>query len=569
MSPSSCLSRPGTLLRLLSFITAAGMIFPIAFTLAQDEGREMEAIGKSKDPRAILAKLFPSGSTHQSVMMPMRDGVKLATEIFIPPGPGPWPVLFTRGYYGRLAGTVYADRGGSQKGGFAFVSQAARGTDTSEGKGTHDFTRPDFEIKDCTDALDWIAKQSWSNGRIFMAGSSGNGIGSAIAYLTKSPHLVGSVSDISAAFPYYYWGFENGVRRDFLRWFSNTNAGKPPAEWPKPTIQHFDLAQWEKILNEAAPDNKTVLSLNTGWYDLNSEGPLDYFSKFAAFGKVFVTIQPKAHGNDPKYTWPQKGRPRMPILPDLINGTNIPAKSQLVYYLMGNFRDPNSPGNIYKTTDVWPVPHTPTPYYLHSDGALSSTKPAGEVPPKDFSYDPKKPAPSYGGNGSVSPSRTGPADQSPLKERPDVLRFISAPLEAPLEITGKIRADLYISTDVPDTLFVIKVVDIHPDGYEMLLRETAMMGRYAEELKEKPAPLEKDRIYHLKADLGSTAILMDKGHRLGVLVTSSSAGSYEVHPNSFDPVMSYDQSPVAHQHIHVSEKNPSSITLPVVGAAAP
>lgn len=536
---------------------------------AQEEGREMEAIGKTTDPKAILAKNFPPGSTHQSVMMPMADGVKLATEIFTPPGEGPWPVLFTRGYYGRLAGAVYADRGGSKKGGFVFVSQAARGTDTSEGKGTYDVTRPDFEIQDCRDALDWIAKQSWCNGKIYMAGASGNGIGSAIAYLAKSPHLAGAVSDISAAFPYYYWGYENSVRRDFLQWFRVTNGGQAPPEWPKPTIHKFDPTAWERVLNDAAADNKTVLSLNTGWYDLNSEGPLDFFAKFASTGKIFVTVQPKAHGNDPKYTWPQKGRTRLPTLPDLITDTKIPAKSQLVYYLMGNYRDPNSIGNIYKTTDVWPVPNTPTPYYFHADGTLSTVRPAGDDQPKTFAYDPKKPAPSYGGNGSVAPTRTGPADQSPLKERADVLRFISPPLETPLEITGKIRADLFVSTDVPDTLFVVKVVDIHPDGYEMLLRESAGMGRYVEELKDNPAPLEKGRVYQLKIDLGSTAILMDKGHRLGVLVTSSSEGSYEVHPNSFEPVTSYEKSPVANQSIHLSEKYPSSITVPVIGAGAP
>jgi len=67
-------------------------------------------------------------------------------------------------------------------------------------------------------------------------------------------------------------------------------------------------------------------------------------------------------------------------------------------------------------------------------------------------------------------------------------------------------------------------------------------------------------------DLRSTAIILDKGHRLGVLVTSSTKPEYEVHPNSFEPVMNFDNSPVAHQTIHLSSKYPSSVILPVVPA---
>lgn len=531
-------------------------------SFAQAEGREMEAIGKPQDPQAVLGKMFPPGSTHQSFMVPMRDGVKLATDVFLPPGPGPWPVVFSRGYYGRMAGAVYADRAGSKKGGIAFVCQDARGVYDSEGKGASDYTQPDFEINDCADSLAWIASQPWCNGRIGMAGASGNGIGAAIAYLAKSPHLTMASSDISAAFPYYYWGFENGVRRDFLSWFRN--AGGAPPEWPKPTVPKIDVKRWDQILNQAAQGNKTPLVMTTGWYDLNSEGPLDYFSKFAESGKVFLTVRPRAHGADPKYTWPQKGSPRMPALADVLAGKDVSQESTLVYYLMGDFRDPNSPGNVYKTTHVWPVPHTPTPFYFTSEGGLSRDKPTGDAGVVSFDYDPKDPAPAVGGNGSVTPSKTGPADQRPLNTRKDVVRFVSAPLDTPLEITGKLRGDLYVTTDVPDTLFVVKVVDIHPDGYEMLLRESAVMGRYATDFAGDPQPLQKGKVYHLNLDLGSTAVLMNSGHRLGVLVTSSSKGSYEVHPNSFDPVNSYDNAPIAHQGIYASNAYPSSVSIPVV-----
>jgi putative CocE/NonD family hydrolase len=117
---------------------------------------------------------------------------------------------------------------------------------------------------------------------------------------------------------------------------------------------------------------------------------------------------------------------------------------------------------------------------------------------------------------------------------------------------------------VPDTQFVVKFTDIQPDGYEMIVRESATMARYAKEFNGTPAPLEKGKVYQLDLDLWSTAMVFAKGHKIGVIVTSSSKDAFEVHSNSFDPVMSYDKSPVAHQQIYFTKDHPSCLTLPVV-----
>lgn len=529
----------------------------------QAEGSETEAIGRPKDPQIVLQKSFPAGTTHETVMVPMRDDVKLATDIFIPPGQGPWPVLFTRGYYGRLAGWVYADRAGSKNGAFVFVCQDARGVQDSEGKGTAQITKPDFEINDCADSLKWIAAQKWCNGKIGMVGSSGNGVGATLAFLTKDPHLVASRPSITAGYPIYYWGFSNGVARWlYLNWFGNT--GIKIDKWPKPHTETFDLPRWKEILAGAAKDNPTDISLSTGWYDLGSEAVLDYFEAFAPTCKITAMVRPYSHKANPEFTWPQKPFPfPVPnIQQALLKDAKTP-KSLLAYYVMGNFRDPASPGNFYKVTSVWPVPCRPTTYYFHANGGLSTEHPIEPDASQTFAYDPKNPAPTIGGNATYD-KNAGPFDQRPLRDRPDILRFVSAPLEQPLEITGKLWADLYFSTDVPDTEFVVKVVDIHPDGYEMLIRESAGMARYAEDFQGKPQPLEKSKVYHLKLDLWSTAIVLDKGHRLAIFVTSSSATAYEVHPNSFEPVMSYEKSPIAHQVIYLSKDYPSNVIIPVV-----
>ncbi len=549
--------------KFLPLLFSISIVFIHQPALGQAEGNETEAIGRPKDPQIVLQKVFPPGTTHQTVMVPMRDGVKLATDVFIPPGTGPWPVLFTRGYYGRLAGAVYADRAGAKEGSFVFVCQDARGCYDSEGKDTAKITEPDFEINDCSDALDWIVAQKWCNGKIGIVGSSGNGVGAAIAFLVKNPHLVASRPSITTGYPIYYWGFSNGVARWlYLNWFGNT--GLKVDKWPKPHTATFDIPRWKEILASAAKDNPTDISLSTGWYDLGSEAVLDYFEAFAPSCKITAVVRPYAHKANPVFNWPSKPFPfpMSNIQQALLKGATT-KKSQLAYYLLGNFRDPKSPGNFYKVTDVWPVPNTPTSYYFGKDGALSQEKPTAAEASESFTYDPKNPAPTIGGNATYD-KNAGPFDQRPLKDRKDILRFIGAPLEQPLEITGKLWADLYFSTDVPDTEFVVKVVDIHPDGYEMLIRESAGMARYAEDFNGTPKPLEKGRVYHIKMDLWSTAIVLDKGHRLAVFVTSSSSTAYEVHPNSFEPVMSYEKSPIAQQTIYMSEKYPSHITVPVV-----
>ncbi|PTY01603.1 X-Pro dipeptidyl-peptidase-like protein [Verrucomicrobia bacterium LW23] len=537
------------------------------------EGRETENVGKPNDYTKLLASSFPAGTRVENVRVKMRDGVELATDVFIPPGDGPFPVLFSRGYYGRLNATKGAQ--GTKEGGMIFIVQDCRAVYDSAGqRGRPDLVEPDFEMNDCRDALDWIAKQPWCNGKIGMVGASGNGINPSVAALVKHPNLVMASPSISSPYPYYYWGFSNGVRRGLYSWLGHTSYNVKGG--PLPTLPKYDEAKWREILAGAAEDNPTVLTCTGGWYDIATEAVLDTFAALAAKGKVFARISPNAHAGNPAYPWPSGGRvagaAAVPRLWDYLQGKGkIPEKSQLIYYVMGSFRDPSGPGNFFKTTDVWPVPSTPTEWYLQPGGGLAKSKPAaaagGEGTAQSYEYDPKNPAPSLGGNYTYL-AVAGPADQRPLLERKDVIHFASAPLEEPLQITGKVLATLYVSADVPDTTFIVKFTDIHPDGYQMILRESAAMGRNAVELKGA-APMEKGRVYKLEMDLWSTAIVLAKGHRLGVIITGSSKEAYQVHPNSFEPVQNLDNAPVAKHSIHFSAEHPSAITLPVVPVDAP
>lgn len=132
-----------------------------------------------------------------------------------------------------------------------------------------------------------------------------------------------------------------------------------------------------------------------------------------------------------------------------------------------------------------------------------------------------------------------------------------------MEITGKLTAELYVSSDVPDTTFTAKLIDVYPDGYEAILKDSIVMGRYHAGY-DKESPMEKGNIYKLSMDMWSLAYVINKGHKIAVHISSSNDKKYEVHPNSFQPVMNLNDAPIARNTIHISPDHPSHLVLPVV-----
>jgi predicted acyl esterase len=527
------------------------------------DGKEWAASGGKFNAEKTLADL-PAGYRFEHVMVAMRDGVALATTMFLPPGDGPWATILIRTPYERNGGAKYF-KSLCAKGSYACVIQDPRGDGDSQGKPLADPVNSENEIADSYDTIDWIAKQPWSNGRVGMTGGSGNGMAAAMAYLCKHPALVVVEPANSAGNTALYWGFENGVRRKLYEWLNQRNL--KVSEWPRPTIYHYDRAHWNSLLDEAAKDNKTVYLGSDGWFNIFGDSAVDFFEKFGPSGKVFIAVNASAHGahcdKGVKFKiGPAAGAAPMPSFLDVLDGKVKPEKSQILYAVLGDVTDPSAPGNVKRASPVWPPTHVPTPFYLTPSGGLS-LKPAATTGKISFPYDPANPVPSLGGGWSFGNDPNGAVDQRPLADRKDVVRLVSEPLDSPLEIAGKIRADLFISSDAPDTLFVVKLVDIYPDGQEILLREAAAMARYRDGF-DKPAPLEPGKTVRLAFDCNSIAAVFNKGHRIGVFITSSSSPAYEVHPNTYEPAASADQMKAAIQNIHISPTAPSSIILPVV-----
>jgi putative CocE/NonD family hydrolase len=150
--------------------------------------------------------LFAQSS--QTVMVPMRDGVNLATNIYLPAGDGPWPVVLTRTPYNKNAAAGSAANYNQR--GYALIAQDVRGRYESEGE-----NRPfETDIEDGYDTVEWIAAQAFSNGKIGIFGTSAPGITSNLAAAAAPPHLTAAYVTVAPDSLFYRSRFVGGVFKE-------------------------------------------------------------------------------------------------------------------------------------------------------------------------------------------------------------------------------------------------------------------------------------------------------------------------------------------------------------------
>jgi uncharacterized protein len=200
------------------------------------------------------------------------------------------------------------------------------------------------------------------------------------------------------------------------------------------------------------------------------------------------------------------------------------------------------------------------------DGRLTWQKPAGSSPADRFRYDPNDPVPSLGGNNCCgTPTPAGPRDQRPIERRLDVLVYTSEPLGQEIEVTGPVKVVLHASSDAPDTDFVAKLVDVHPDGTSYNMAEGIVRARYRESVAA-PTPLTPGKVYRFEIDMVGTSVAFLKGHRIRVHVTSSHFPQFDRNPNTGARFGTTSDVRVAEQTIVHDADHPSHILLPVIPA---
>ena len=101
----------------------------------------------------------------------------------------------------------------------------------------------------------------------------------------------------------------------------------------------------------------------------------------------------------------------------------------------------------------------------------------------------------------------------------------------PLEVTGSVRVKLFVASDAPDTDFTAKLVDIYPDGREIAILNGIQRVKFRKGF-DKPDPLPPGSVGELTIDCWSISIIFNKGHRIGLQISSSNWPRYEINPNT-------------------------------------
>ncbi|HLG17107.1 MAG TPA: CocE/NonD family hydrolase [Blastocatellia bacterium] len=531
-------------------------------------------------PLAIIVShgaLFPvapqqsapsTATTPVEQMVAMRDGVKLATSIYLPEGNGPWPVVLVRTPYGKS--TQSGGFAGWNKRGFALVVQDCRGTFKSEGE-----YRPFMnDHLDGYDTIEWIAKQQWSNGKIGMYGGSAMGITANLASMMNPPHLVATFVLVARSSIYHQSSFIGGVFRKELNepWLKRMKADWVLAETFKHNVYDgfFDLAEMPKHWHEVH-----VPSYNYGgWYDIFSQGNIDNFVGLQsrgggiAAGHQKLIMGPWGHGSIDEVKYPPNSgvnptEEAMRWFDYWLNGKDngIMDEPPVRYYVMGDVTDLKAPGNEWRTAIGWPVPSRTTPYFLDAGGKLSEKLPKEQESKESYAYDPKNPVPTIGGQNLFA--KKGPMDQRAVGDRKDILKFATEPLASPVEITGRVTVELWAESDAPDSDFMAKLVDVYPDGTERLVLDSAVRARFREGF-DGEAFMKKGEVYKFTIDLWSTSLIFNKGHRIAIHVTSSNDPRFDPNPNTGKPMRADNETRAAINSIHHDRAHPSRALLPVV-----
>jgi uncharacterized protein len=218
----------------------------------------------------------------------------------------------------------------------------------------------------------------------------------------------------------------------------------------------------------------------------------------------------------------------------------------------------------WRYAERWPPPAArPRRLYLRGDGRLDADAPGGR--PRQYRYDPRRPIPTLGGRNMLISA--GPHDQRPVQALPDYgLIYRGKELARPLTIAGNVRATLHVQSDRPDTDFVAKLIDLHPDGSAMLLMDGITRALYRD-LSRKPRPLTADRAERLTVDLGHIHHTFAAGHRIEMDVTSSNFPRHARNTNSGNPILANDTDAdilVAANLVHHADRTPSFVELPVL-----
>ncbi|MCA6585050.1 MAG: CocE/NonD family hydrolase [Pseudanabaena sp.] len=543
----------------------------------------------------------------RQVKIPMRDRCNLTADIYRPKGVNtPLPVLLMRLPYGRaIASTcTYAHPSWYAHQGYIVVIQDVRGCGTSDGE----FYPFRNEYEDGFDTVEWCAKKlDGSNGRIGMYGFSYQGVTQFQAAVQQPEGLVTICPSMATADLYHGWFYFGGaVCLDFdINWALQLAQNR--AWYLKQEPQATKLFETQKQSArwlESAPLSEIALFKNPDFGDFgkfffdwignqqaNDEywqklNPLSYFDRYdlpalhiAGWADIFIeaTIntyhQAKSATKKPQHliVAPWQHLPWLPKVGELDFGENAVSKidqlqidwfdfwlkeidngisdrSPIQLFLMGK--------NHWLDLPEFPQSSIIQNLYLASNKQLTPQSPINNHQlPDIYVYDPRNPNPS---------TNYGFYDQRNVHQRWDVMVYQSDELDEDLAIAGIPQFILYAATTAPDTDWVIKLLDIYPDGRQMLVSMGVLRTKFRNSWTE-PEWIESDVVNKYLIDLRPTCQNFAKGHRIGIAISSSAFPIIERHSNTkkLPSEATISDFVEAIQQIFYGMEYPSHLQLPI------
>ncbi|NKB72240.1 MAG: CocE/NonD family hydrolase [Candidatus Latescibacteria bacterium] len=542
--------------------------------------------------------------TRENIAMPMRDGVALRANLFLPDAPGPFPALLHRTPYGKAA----AGYERYVRAGYAVLSQDARGRYASDGEFVP-FTEPETpDGEDGYDSVEWLADQAFCNGRVGTIGASYDAWMQWQLARLKPQHLRAMCAyTIPLELTQVDWpgAFKPGRR---IKWWRTTmapdmrrRAGLGPPHTPAEARRQWDedeqgswlgFMPWRQMPDFLPPPldcyaaawladparcpwkldeihaQVEVPNLDfSGWYD-HCNGTLGHLGLMQRQGGSPVARQ---HSKLVVGPWNHPGLGKREIygvdfgpqaqvdLPDIIirwfdhwlkgidNG--VEGEPALRYFVMGSGQ--------WKGAATWPPPEIGrVTYYL---GAGSLDRAAGADGAADYTYDPRDPVPTLW----TADLFSGPADRRRLEYRDDILYFRSPPLAEAVEVVGGAQVELWISSSAPDTDFFARLVDEEPEGPALEVCYGMVRARHRNSLKCEEF-LVPDQPTLLTVELGPTAIRFAPGHRIRLEITSSDFPNHDRNHNTGGDDLAEVELRAARQRVYYGSQRSSRLLLPLV-----
>ena len=545
-----------------------------------------------------------------SVKVPMRDGVSLNADIYLPRSPGPFPAAVTRTPY-DIGGAVQTGERFAQRG-YAFVAVDCRGRYDSDGE-----WRPWLdEARDGYDTVEWVAGQPWSDGRVAMVGGSYSACTQWQAAALRPPHLmtitpVVMCPDLRDGVLYQGGALVLSIALGWGSAMEGRSVQKAPVRWSD-YFRTLPLGEadvlgsgrrlpfWRQWLSHGPGDDlwKPLSAIEAfgdwtvpvlcigGWYDCYAAGVVRAFGRLmreAPSARVRegsrLIVGPWPHGVGGRQCgdWDFGAQAVFDREACVLRWLDHWLKGEDTGFLgeLPPVRLFVTGENAWRGFQQWPPGGAREQVlYLHGggranslfgDGSLAAAKPEAS-PPDHFDYNPEDPVPTLGGQHIGIPDcPAGPVDQRPIERRDDVLVYTGEPLREPLTVVGEARARLLVSTSAPDTDFTAKLVDVWPDGRAFILTAGILRGRYrngfgGEEL------MEPGEVYEFTVEVGALAHTFLAGHRIRLEVSSSNFPKFDRNLNTGEPLLTAERSRVARQTVFHDREHPSHLMLPVVPA---